>query len=209
MSLTLPFLVLSPRPTTTSDESVQRPSARSVSRDYQILGLASSLAAAILALALYASFATWLPVHMIRHFDNVRSLDQAHETTVVSLAALFLPAGLAAMQFLFLPAVGASNRLLAALEPLTHDDDAPFDPETATLTQTVAYNLGLGSKGLSAKSEVLVKRTAALALGSFVNTLVRVYGTVEGAEVSGALGWSGLWAAAIVAVGFGFEWVAE
>lgn len=111
------------------------------------------------------------------------------------------------MHFLFLPTVSASNRLLTALDPITKD--APFDPATATLTQTIAYNLGISKEGLSPKTEVLIKRTAALALGSAINTFVRVFGTIEGAEVSGALGWAGLWATAVAIVGAAQYWVAE
>ena len=207
LSLALPFLLFRRTVKSTSDESLQRPGSRAISHDLQILGLTSFLASAVFALTLYASFATWLPLHMIRHFDSIRTLDAVHDTTIVVLAALFVPAGFAAMRFLFLPTVSASNRLLGALDPITKD--APFDPEDATLAQTVVYNLGLGKEGLSPRSEVLLKRTATLALASSVNTFVRVYGTVDGSESTGAFGYAALWATAVATVGLVYRWVAE
>ncbi|QIW95804.1 hypothetical protein AMS68_001322 [Peltaster fructicola] len=206
VSLTLPFILLRSHVRSTRDEDLLRPLGRAVAHDYQILALTSVLAAVVFGATLYISFASWLPVHMIEHFDNLRTLDIAHDSNIYKLAGLFVPAGLAAMHFLFLPTVSASNSLLSALDSVTKD--APFDPESATLLQTIAYNFGLKEE-MSAKTEVLFKRTAVLALGSAINTFVRVFATIDGAEASGALGWAALWAGAISFVGVVFRWVAE
>lgn len=206
-SLTLPFILLQSHVTSTDDDLLTQASSKAIAHDYSLLALVSTLSAIVFGGTLYLSFLTWLPTHMISHFNNLRSLDGVHNATIWTLAALFVPAGLSAMHFLFIPTVTASNALLTALDAIT--EDAPFDPETATLAQTIAYNLGISKEGLSPKTEVLIKRTAALALGSGINTFVRVFGTVEGAEVSGAIGWAGLWASAVTAVGFALHWVAE
>lgn len=204
--MTLPFILFGSHIASTRDEDLLRPVGKAIAHDYTILALTTVLASAVLGATLYVSFASWLPLHMIEHFDNLRTLSVAHDSTIYKLAGLFVPAGLAAMHFLFLPTVSASNKLLSAFDAVTKDE--PFDAENATLTQTIAYNLGLKEE-LSAKTEVLIKRTTALALVSAINTFIRVFGTIEGAEITGALGWAALWTGAIAIVGVVFRWVAE
>lgn len=70
--------------------------------------------------------------------------------------------------------------------------------------ETFAYNLGYGESGWSRRAEVLAKRTAVLAVGTFANTVFRTYVTVDGAEVEGAAGYAALWAGANVLVGLAF-----
>lgn len=80
-----------------------------------------------------------------------------------------------------------------------------FNAETATLAETFAYNLGYGETGFTRRAVVLVKRTAVVALCVFVNTVVRVFGTVDGTDIGGSMGYAGLWAVAnvLVAVAYG------
>ena len=84
-----------------------------------------------------------------------------------------------------------------------------FDSENANLAQTIAYNLGFGPDGSSARTQVLTKRTFVLVLSSFVNTFIRVFATIQGTEIVGALGWSALWAGAGLLTGIAYGWVAE
>jgi len=144
---------------------------------------------------------------MVQHFDNLRSVGDARDSNFLIQIATSIPAGVATTIFLFIPAVSASNKLLKALDPITKH--ASFDSESAGLVETIAYNLGLGSKGFSARARVLIKRTSVLAVSSFLNTFVRVFATIEGAELVGALGWSSLWAVASVLTGLAFGWVAD
>lgn len=206
ISVAIPFALLRGTPSR-SDKKVQKQSSRAVARDYQILILVTIFASAIYTLTVYTSFWTWLPVYMIQHFDNLRSVGEAREASLLLQVATSIPAGVAATTFLFIPAVSASNKLLKALDPIAQK--AAFDTETADLAQTVAYNLGFGSKGFSARSQVLAKRTAVLAITSFINTFVRTFATIEGSEIVGALGWSSLWAVASVLTGVAFGWVAD
>lgn len=180
-------------------------------RDWQVLSLVTVFGAAVYAVTLYTSAFTWLPVYMVTHFDNLRTLHHTGEDNLLLQVALAFPAGLATTRFLFVPAVAASNKLLRALDPIAADaaEAQKFDSETATLGQTIAYNLGFGAGGFTTRTQVLTKRTAVLVVCSSVNTFVRVFGTIEGTELTGALGWSGLWAAAGVLTGIAYGWVAE
>jgi hypothetical protein len=176
-------------------------------RDWQILSLVSVFGAAIYALTLYTSAFTWLPVYMITHFDNLRTLHNERDENLMLQVLLAVPAGLATARFLFVPTIAASNKLLRALDPVARP--AKFDSENANLAQTIAYNLGFGPEGFSARTKVLAKRTTVLVLSSFFNTFARVFVTIEGSEFVGALGWSGLWATAGLLTGIAYGWVAE
>ena len=107
------------------------------------------------------------------------------------------------MVFLFRPSMAAAG----PAKTVTRRRSGPkkFKAETATLAETVAYNLGWGEAGLSHRAEVLAKRAGVLIVGTLANTFVRVFGTVEGTDVVGSLGYAGLWAAAngLVAVAYG------
>ena len=176
-------------------------------RDWQVLVLVTIFGAAIYAVTLYTSAFTWLPVYMVTHFENLRALHDSREEDLMLQVLLAVPAGLATTRFLFVPAVAASNKLLQAFDAVA----APpkFDSESATLSQTVAYNLGFGADGFSARTKVLAKRTIVLVLCSYINTFVRVFGTIEGSELVGSLGWSGMWAVAGLLTGLAYGWVAE
>lgn len=206
IAVTIPFFLFRGTPSR-SDKKLQKQSSRAVAYDYQILALVTIFASAIYTLTVYTSFWTWLPVYMVEHFEGLRSVGKGRESNLLLQVATSIPAGVAATAFLFIPAVSASNKLLKALDPIT--EKAAFDTESADLAQTIAYNLGFGSKGFSARSHVLTKRTAVLAISSFINTFVRVFGTIEGTEIVGALGWSSLWAVASVLTGVAFGWVAD
>ncbi|OQO00837.1 hypothetical protein B0A48_13524 [Cryoendolithus antarcticus] len=205
-SIALPFFLFR-RPASSTTAAELKPSSRAVVHDPSVLLLVTLFGSAIYATTLFASFNTWLPVYMIQYFDKILSLGRVRESNLFLLSVLALPLGAASTQFVFVPAVLASNRLLKALDPIT----APvkFDPKTATLAQTVAWNLGLGPEGFSARTRVLIKRTGVLVLASSVNTTLRVLGTVEGTEVAGVLGWASVWGLAAGMTGVLYGWVAE
>ncbi|KAM0720542.1 hypothetical protein Q7P37_004678 [Cladosporium fusiforme] len=207
LSIALPFALFGRASATSTDAKLTKAASRAIVRDWQVLFLVTVFGAAIYAVTLYTSAFTWLPVYMVTHFENLRTIHHDGEENLLLQVLLSAPAGLATTRFLFVPAVAASNKLLRALDAVA----APpkFDPETASLSQTLAYNLGFGADGFSARTQVLTKRTAVLVISSFVNTFVRVLGTIEGTELTGALGWSGLWAAAGLLTGLAYGWVAE
>lgn len=196
-SITAPFYLLrsvnfyNARARTSNPQTV---SELAVDRSIQFY--MSIFAAAVYSLIVYSSFFTWLPVYMIIHFDEVRSLDAAHNAALPILFGACIPIGYAAKNFLFKPSIAAARTPTYI-----------FNPRTATLSQTFAYNLGIGDH--SSRKAVLTQRTVLLVAFSFINSFVRVFGTVEGTEAYGAAGWAALWSAAALAVGLGFAWVGE
>ena len=171
-------------------------SNRSVINDWEVSVYNSLLAAGIYGLTVYCSFMTWLPVYMIIHFEGLRDISGAHEARLPFLIASFIPVGIAAKSFLFTPATGA-KRDLGDIRILA------FNPETATLMETIEYNLW----GYSKRTRVMIARTATLAALTFLNTWYQVALTVEGAESTGAAGWASVWATAAVLTGIVFWWV--
>jgi hypothetical protein len=207
LSIAIPFALFTRTSASATDARLTKAASRAIVHDWQVLALVTVFGAAIYAVTLYTSAFTWLPVYMITHFDHLRTLHQDRGENLMLQVLLAAPAGLATTRFLFVPAVAASNKLLRSLDAIAAP--AKFDTENANLVQTIAYNLGFGPEGFSARTQVLTKRTAVLVLSSFVNTFIRVFGTIEGTELLGALGWSGLWAAAGVLTGIAYGWVAE
>lgn len=197
ISLALPFYAL--RPTNFYNARKRTDNPRSVSEiasDRSINFYMTAFAAAIYSLVVYSSFYTWLPVYMLLHFDEVRSLDAAHNATLPILVIACLPIGYAAKNLLFKPSIAASRAVVH-----------PFVPAEATFFETLEWNLGLGKH--SDRTSILTSRTGLLVGVSVLNTVVRVFGTVEGTDLLGALGWAGLWGAAALGVGVGFAWVGE
>ena len=151
---------------------------------------------------------SWIPAYMVTHFDGLRSLEKAHGAAVLTFLGLFLPLGFAASQFIFVPAIGSSGNP-GITDPKIHPEKVPFNPQTATLSQTLAYNVGLSEAGFSRRAEILAKRTAILASCSFLNAFLRTYVAIEGTELMGALGWASVWAAAAGLTGLGFSWIGD
>lgn len=177
-----------------------------VAQDRGVQYLTAAFGAAVYAIVVYGSFGTWLPTYMIIHFDGLRSLDRAHNTGILLLLALFGPLGYAATQFIFVPAIGSAENP-GITDHTLKPRIIPFNPQTATLGQTIAYNLGFSGAGLTPRGEILFKRTVILAASSFVSTFVRSYVTVEGTELFGALGWAAVWGSAAALVGVAYGWV--
>jgi hypothetical protein len=174
--------------------------------DWQIMLLTAGLGSTVYAITFYLSYFANLGVFLITHFENMSTMS-AHDSTIPQLLQLFAATGFAAMLFLFRPTIAAAGAMAlreAKSRAGSRGKPKKFNPETATLGETFAYNLGYGESGWSHRAEVLVKRTAVLALSTFVNTVVRVYGTVEGTDVGGAAGYASLWAGANVLVGVAY-----
>jgi hypothetical protein len=177
-----------------------------VAQDAFVQYLIACFGAAIYAIVVYGSFTTWLPKYMIIHFDGLRSLERAHNSGIFLLLVLFGPLGYAATQFIFVPAIGSASNP-GITDPALKPENVPFNPETATLAQTIAWNVGFGESGLTPRGEILLKRTAILATSSFISTFARAYVIIEGTELLGALGWASVWGTAAALVGVAYAWV--
>lgn len=204
--ITLPFALLRARPRVGGASTPNQ----AITTDYQILLVTSALAAAIYAVTFYLSYYLNLGVFLITHFDSIPSLETAHDPSLPYMLALFSLSGIAAMQFLFRPTFAAAGKPVILDSPVkTRRTSKRFQPATATLGETFAYNLGYGETGWSHRAEVLAKRTAVLVVCALANTVVRVFGTVEGTDLAGALGYAGIWVLAHVGVGVGYGWLGQ
>ena len=171
---------------------------RSVINDTGVQIYTSLLAAGIYTVVVFASYGPWLRNFIAIHFDGLPDISAAYNTNFPWLILSFLPTGFAAKVFLFTPATAAKadryDKKIAA-----------FDPKTATLGETVAYNLW----GYSHRARILIKRTATLVAVGTVHTIIQTYGSLEGAEFLGAAGWSSVWGLAAALTGAAFLWVGD
>lgn len=171
---------------------------RSVINDTGVQIYTSLLAAGIYTVVVFGSYGTWLPVYLVTHFDGMRDISAAYSPNFPWLILSFLPTGFAAKVFLFTPATAAKAD--------QHDKEtAAFNPETATLGETVVYNLW----GYSHRARTLIKRTITLVAVGGVHTMLQTYGSLEGADLLGAAGWSSVWGLAATLTGAAFLWVGD
>ncbi|KAL8803536.1 MAG: hypothetical protein Q9182_003137 [Xanthomendoza sp. 2 TL-2023] len=195
----LPFTLLrDSSPVHRSEATKYEVANRSILSDLNIKLYTSFLAAALYGIVIYGSFRSWLPGFLIVHFEGLKDLSGAYEAALPGVTTAFLISGYSAQNFLFMPALGA--------KPDAHDIQmAEFDPETATLSQTIWYNIW----GYSKRSRTLIKRTVTLVLVSAMQTGLRTFITIEGVDLVGAAGWAAMWAIAATVVGSGFWWVGD
>ncbi|RMY92996.1 hypothetical protein D0862_09339 [Hortaea werneckii] len=203
-SIAIPFALLRP---ISHAHTAGKTANQLVAHDPFVFSMMAIFGSAIYAVTVYSSLYTWLPVYMITRFDEVRSLQSAHDASVWMLLAILLPIGWATTQFLFTPAVGQRGNP-GLTDPDIHPEFAEeFNAETATLGETVAYNLGFGKQGFSKRAEVVAKRTAVLIGCSVINTVERTVMSVAGTDVAGAAGWASVWGVAGMLTAVAYAWV--
>ncbi|OCK76692.1 hypothetical protein K432DRAFT_335209 [Lepidopterella palustris CBS 459.81] len=196
-SVALPTKLLRPR------SVIHNPNAPSAAvpnriliNSFQVMASCTVLAAGSYALAIYAASYFGLPTFIVQHFEVV-TVANAHESTIFSLAILFIPVGWAAQMFLLTPSWGAQTKLGDAAA-------SAFNPTTASLGETVKHNVW----GWSKRTKALAKQTAVVLVMVYVNTVHKV-STLEGTDPIGAVGYAGIWVAANVLVAAMFEWVGK
>lgn len=171
---------------------------RSVINDTSVRIYTSILASAIYGVVVFGSLGSWLPVYLVLHFDGLRDISAAHSAALPKLIVLSLPVGYAAREFIFTPSTGS--------RPDSFDEQiASFNPEIATLRETILYNVW----GYSKRTRTLIKRTLTLAAVTGIHTWLQTYVAIEGTEIFGAAGWSAVWALAAVVTGTAFWWVGD
>ena len=171
---------------------------RSVINDWSVHIFTSLFATCVYAVVVSGSFGTWLPKYLVTHFEGIKDISSLYNSTFIWLVAAFLPIGVAVKTFLFTPSIAAKPDFNAK-------EIASFNAETATLRQTIAYNLW----GKSERVKVLVQRTGTLAATVGLNTWLHTYMAVDGSEGAGAAGWSAVWAIAATITGILFKWVGD
>ena len=171
---------------------------RSVINDYGVQAGASLFASGIYSVIVVSSFGTWMPKYLVTHFDGIKDISLLYNSTFIWLAAALIPTGIAAKIFLFTPAV-------AAKPDSGKKNVTSFDAETATMRDTIAYNLW----GHSKRIRILMQRTGTLASMVGLHTWLHTYVAVDGAEGFGAAGWSAVWALAATCTGVAFIWISD
>lgn len=199
LSTYIPFYTLK---VSSSVHSVKTPRGvaanRSVINDSYVQIAISLLAACIYGVVVLGSYSSWLPTYIVTHFDGVRDISKLYNSNFPLLAASFVPLGIAAKVFMFTPATAA--------KPDKYDKEIKrFDPEEATLWETLVYNVW----GHSKRTRALIMRTATLVAVSSLHTSLQTYVTVEGSEGFGGVGWSSVWALAATLTGVAFWWVGD
>ncbi|EMD00501.1 hypothetical protein BAUCODRAFT_61559 [Baudoinia panamericana UAMH 10762] len=202
-AIAIPFSLL--RPLIHAHDPEGHSPNQQVAKDRYLNTLVAILGATVYALVIYGSLYTWLPVYLVQNFDGIVSLERAHDANVLMLLLYFLPIGWSTSRFLFMAAIGSRGNP-GLTDPDIYPEKVDFDPETATFTDTLAFNLGFGTNGFSKRAEVLGKRTMVLVAASVINTFVRTVLTIAGSEPVGSLGWASVWGVAAVLTGLAFAW---
>jgi hypothetical protein len=157
----------------------------------------SLLATAIFVTLLQLSFATFLPIFLITHFNGLRDLGAARlgASGLPNLLVALIPTGVSCTIFLFLPSTGVVNPHLQA---------GSFEPATASFRAHVYHNAW---GWYSARQRELIKRTVVAGLMVMAECVVQVWGTIAGVELMGAVGYAGVFVLSIAVVGMAYEWV--
>ncbi|RDW83389.1 hypothetical protein BP5796_04880 [Coleophoma crateriformis] len=160
--------------------------------------LTTLLGAVIYSTTLYGAYASFLPTSLVTYFEGIPTIVPAHTAKPETLFPTMLVMGVAARTFIFTPAA-------ATLPSLADAKARAFNPATATLWETIVYNVW----GFRARTKTIIKRTAALILASGIHTFVQTAVTLKGVEPIGALAYSSVWAAAALFTGVAFGFVGD
>ena len=177
----VPFRLL--RPLSPAHADAPSVPNRDITSDIPVQIITTLLAASIYSVTLYGAYMSYMPIYLVTYFEGIPSIAAAHSATPTSLLPVMLLLGLATRSFIFTP--------VTATKP-SDSVPPPFNPETATLGETILYNLW----GFSNKTRIIIKRTATLMMVTGVNTFLQTYVTVEGVEALGAVAYSGIWVVA-------------
>lgn len=183
-------------------------SNRSIIQDYPTAIYTTIVATSVFAVALYISFATWLPTHMVLHFENIPDISQAHFGPQI-LPILFshqLIPGMAAKQFLFVSSAGAQDD--SDSSPGSGAGSKKQQPSSGWKVKSCTCAIYRRTWGaLTMKRRVLIQRTLTLAIMTTLVTTVQLAGTVQGVDVQGASAWGAIWSVATLITGLVFGWI--
>ncbi|KOS19441.1 hypothetical protein ESCO_000215 [Escovopsis weberi] len=198
LSASLPFLLLRPL------SAVHAPGASSSASSLPnrellaapLQALTTALSASIYTVTLVLSLRFALPRLLVLYFHGLPTVEPAYAATYAAVLPATLVFGAAASTFIFPPFATAGA---------CADDDAVrgFDPARATLAQTLRWN----AWGYTAKTKVVIRRTALTALATGVNTYLACAVTIPGVEAAGAAGYAAVWVLATVCTGVGLGFV--
>jgi hypothetical protein len=163
---------------------------------FQVQTSTALLAVGVYVVVLWSAVKTgFLNIFLVSHFD-IPTLEAAHNETPLSLIAKVASSGIAARTFLLNPSMGAQTGTVTPREP--------FDPATATLSETIRYNFWFFSK----RTRTLIKQTAVITAFMFANTVQRTL-TIRDSDVTGAAGYASLWVLATWITAAWWVWVGD
>lgn len=181
----MPFHLLRPL------SAVHSPSAAApISKDL-VVDLPLQLSTAALSTAIYTvtlvlSLRFLLPRILVLHFNGLPSLEPAYAASYTAALPVTVLFGAAASIFIFPPFAAAGR-----------EQPAQFDPVEASLGETVRWNVW----GYTNKTKVVVRRTAAAAFVTAVNTYLACTMTIYGIESAGAAAYAAVWAVSAMGTG--------
>ncbi|KPM37759.1 hypothetical protein AK830_g8796 [Neonectria ditissima] len=195
ISVAVPFYLLRPL------SAVHTPSAAAKLPNRELLDVVLQVYTAALSTGIYSvvlvlSMHFVLPRIFVVYFANIPTVEPAYAASYASTLPVTALFGIAASTFIFAP--------FATTGHVKEDDKiAAFDPVEASLGETVWWN----AWGYTAKTKVVIQRTAVAVFVSAVNTYLACSKTVYGVEALGAAAYASVWAFAALCTGVGLGFV--
>lgn len=157
------------------------------------------LAGLIYGVTLFVAVKTYLGTIFVLYFEGIPRVEPALNTKYGATVAALLVGllGIAAQSFIFTP--------FETTPPTVDPKTKRFDPVTATLSDTLRWNLW----GFNKRTQVVILRTGLVALFTWINTYLQCAVTVQGVEPYGAAAYASIWAVAAMATGAALELVGD
>lgn len=192
-----PFLLLRPL----SETHVASPALPNsdIITDRNIKVSTGLLAGLIYGTTLFVAVKTYLGTNFVLYFEGITRIEPALDTKYGFISASLLVGvlGLAAQSFIFTP--------FETTSPTVDPKTKRFDPVTATLTDTLRWNLW----GFNKRTQVIIQRTAIVALITWINTYLQCAMTIHGVDPYGAATYASTWALAALVTGTALELVGD
>ncbi|KAK4245399.1 hypothetical protein C7999DRAFT_43066 [Corynascus novoguineensis] len=195
----LPFLLL--RRLSGAHAAAPGVANREIVADRGIQVLTSLHSSLVYSVVLFLAGRYLLPNTLVLYFEGIPTIQPAADASFLGLGSpmtqlLSLLSGLAARTFIFTPLVTT---------PGTAEDrkNAEFDPVSASLGQTVAWNLW----GYTTRTKVSLIRTAVAILFTAVGTYLDTALVISGVEPYGAAVYAGVWVVAALVTGLSLRYV--
>ncbi|KAI6783871.1 uncharacterized protein J7T54_001747 [Emericellopsis cladophorae] len=192
-SAAVPFYLLRPL------SAVHSRSSKLHNRELVGFGLqayTTALSTGIYAVTIVLSLRLLLPRILVIYFSGLPTLEPAYSASYAALLPVALAFGAAASNFIYPP--------FATTDKVKDDEKiGEFDPATATLRETVEWNIA----GYTAKTKVIVRRTATAAFVTAFNTYLACTMTVYGIASTGAATYAAVWVSAVLTSGLGLAYV--
>jgi hypothetical protein len=195
VSAAVPFYLLRPL------SAVHTPSAAAKLPNRELLDVVPQLYTSALSVGIYEvilvlSSRYLLPRVLVLYFYNLRNINPAYAASWVGVLPITVVFGVAASTFIFAPFATTGH-------VMEDDKNAAFDPAHASLGEKVWWNVW----GYTAKTKVVIRRTAVVMLVSAASTYLSSTQTLYRVDSAGAAIYAGVWASAALLTGVGLGFV--